>query len=152
MRMISAARISSTLLLSVSLASLAVADGAIDAPTIYAESCSVCHGDDGRGAVWGQASLATPPRNFRTAESKRELTRERMIASATYGRPGTPMPGFGTQLSVPEITAVVDYIRDNFMVPAVSTGPEPHGGGARGNPGYGAAGLALPDPVGPTAP
>ena len=140
MRMISAARISSTLLLSVSLASLAVADGAIDAPTIYAESCSVCHGDDGRGAVWGQASLATPPRNFRTAESKRELTRERMIASATYGRPGTPMPGFGTQLSVPEITAVVDYIRDNFMVPAVSTGPDPHGAGARGNPGYGAVG------------
>ena len=33
----------------------------IDAATIYAETCSVCHGDDGRGAVWGQASLATPP-------------------------------------------------------------------------------------------
>jgi mono/diheme cytochrome c family protein len=116
------------------------AEETVDAAMIYAESCSVCHGDDGRGAVWGQASLATPPRNFRTDESQRELTRERMIASATYGRPGTPMPGFGTQLSVPEITAVVDYIRENFMRPATKVQADPHGAGARGNPGYGPAG------------
>jgi mono/diheme cytochrome c family protein len=129
-------------LLSLVLAGLTVADEAIDAPMIYAESCSVCHGDDGRGAVWGQASLATPPRNFRTAESRRDLTRERMIASATYGRPGTPMPGFGTQLSMPEIAAVVDYIRNNFMMPEASADTDPHGAGARGNPGYGAVGPA----------
>ena len=83
----------STLLLTISFNVIANADEKIDAARIYAESCSVCHGDDGRGAVWGQASLATPPRDFRTAESRRELTRERMIASATYGRPNTPMPG-----------------------------------------------------------
>jgi mono/diheme cytochrome c family protein len=84
---------------------------------IYTESCSVCHGDDGRGAVWGQASLATPPRNFRTEESRQELTRERMIASVIAGRPGTPMPGFGTQLSIEEVMAVVDYVRSEFMTP-----------------------------------
>jgi hypothetical protein len=67
---------------------VADADAAIDAERIYQESCSVCHGDDGRGAVWGQASLSVPPRNFRTAESREELTRERMIASVTAGRPG----------------------------------------------------------------
>lgn len=99
-------------------AGAAAGDETIDAATIYAESCSVCHGDDGRGAVWGQASLATPPRNFRTAESRRELTRERMIASVTAGRPGTPMPGFGTQLSIEQIMAVVDYVRSEFMAPA----------------------------------
>jgi mono/diheme cytochrome c family protein len=104
-----------TFLLCIVAAGAASAADEIDAATIYAESCSVCHGDDGRGAVWGQASLATPPRNFRTEESRNELTRERMIASVTAGRPGTPMPGFGTQLSIEQIMAVVDYIRSEFM-------------------------------------
>ena len=133
-----------TLLLPIWFNSQAIAGETTDASTIYAESCSVCHGDDGRGAVWGQASLATPPRNFRTEASQRELTRERMIASATYGRPGTPMPGFGTQLSVPEITAVVDYIRENFMQPDSAASADPHGAGGRGNPGYGPAGGVMP--------
>jgi mono/diheme cytochrome c family protein len=106
-----------TFFLYIAISSAAAADENIDAATIYAESCSVCHGDDGRGAVWGQASLATPPRNFRTAESRRELTRERMIASVTAGRAGTPMPGFGTQLSIEQIMAVVDYVRSEFMAP-----------------------------------
>lgn len=95
----------------------AASQDGIDAATIYRESCSVCHGDDGRGAVWGQASLAVPPRNFTTAEARRELTRERMIASVTAGRPGTPMPGFATQLDPAEIAAVVDHIRGAFMQP-----------------------------------
>jgi mono/diheme cytochrome c family protein len=105
-----------TFFLCVATTNPVMADPAIDAATIYAETCSVCHGDDGRGAVWGQASLATPPRNFRTEASRDELTRERMIASVAAGRPGTPMPGFGTQLSIDEIMAVVDYIRSEFML------------------------------------
>ncbi len=113
-------RISCTFFACIVLSSNAAADQTIDAAEIYAETCSVCHGDDGRGAVWGQASLATPPRNFRTAESRQELTRERMIASITAGRPGTPKPGFGTQLSIEEIMAVVDYIRSEFMAPPES--------------------------------
>jgi mono/diheme cytochrome c family protein len=111
-------RLLCTFLLCTAAGSAAAAEETIDAATIYAESCSVCHGDDGRGAVWGQASLATPPRNFRTAESRQELTRERMIASVTAGRPGTPMPGFGTQLNLEQIMAVVDYVRSEFMTPA----------------------------------
>jgi len=135
-----------TLLLPILFNGPANSDEIVDAARIYAESCSVCHGDDGRGAVWGQASLATPPRNFRTAESQRELSRERMIASATYGRPGTPMPGFGTQLSVAEIAGVVDFIRDNFMTPSQPVAADPHGAGARGNPGYGPVGPASTTP------
>lgn len=116
----------------------------IDPATIYQESCSVCHGDDGRGAVWGQASLSVPPRNFRTAEARQELTRERMIASVTAGRPGTPMPGFGTQLSIPEITAVVDWIRAEFMTPERPAATEPHGRRLPGNTEYGPVGGAPP--------
>jgi mono/diheme cytochrome c family protein len=131
-------RIFCTFFLSIVASGAAVADESIDAATIYAESCSVCHGDDGRGAVWGQASLSVPPRNFRTAESRAELSRERMIASVTAGRPGTPMPGFGTQLNLEEIMAVVDYIRVNFMAPPQDANPDIPG--LPGNTAYGPIG------------
>lgn len=86
-----------------------------EATRIYQEACSVCHGDDGKGAIWGQRSLAAVPRNFTTAQAKTDLTRERMIKSVTHGRPGTPMPGFSTQLNQEQIAAVVDHIRTRFM-------------------------------------
>jgi len=88
---------------------------------IYAESCSVCHGDDGKGAKWGQESLSAKPRDFTTALSRAELTRDRMIVSVSYGRPGTPMPGFSSQLSREQIEGVVDYVRARFM--AGASGP-----------------------------
>jgi mono/diheme cytochrome c family protein len=126
------------LLLPAALCGTVAADESIDAERIYQESCSVCHGDDGRGAVWGQASLATPPRNFRTEASRNELTRERMIASVTAGRPGTPMPGFGTQLSIEQIMAVVDYIRGEFMAAPKTAGG--HAAMLPGNTEYGPIG------------
>ena len=134
----------SALPLTLGFSSNAAAEQAIDAKRIFQESCSVCHGDDGRGAVWGQASLAVPPRNFRTVESRQELTRERMMASVIAGRPGTPMPGFGTQLSIEEVSAVVDWIRTEFMTPE---GPAvADAGGARlpGNTQYGPIGASQP--------
>lgn len=82
---------------------------------IYRESCSVCHGDDGKGAKWGQESLSAKPRDFTSASSQTELTRDRMIIAVTNGRPGTPMPGFASQLSAEQIEGVVDYVRARFM-------------------------------------
>ena len=105
-----------------------------EAITIYQESCSVCHGDDGTGAVWGQVSLATAPRNFTTELSRRELTRDRMIASVTYGRPGSPMPGFGTQLSTAQVEAIVDYVRARFMTATPDTAVHGSSALARSNP------------------
>jgi mono/diheme cytochrome c family protein len=133
-----------TLIALLLICGAAGAEESIDAERIYQESCSVCHGDDGRGAVWGQASLSVPPRNFRTAESREELTRERMIASVTAGRPGTPMPGFGTQLSIPEITAVVDWVRTAFMTPEEPQPASPHGSRLPGNTEYGPIGQPQP--------
>ena len=83
---------------------------------IYARSCSVCHGDQGAGANWGQASMDPPPRDFTSVEASQQLTRERMLIAVTYGRPGTAMQAFGGQLDDADIAAVVDYIRDSFMV------------------------------------
>lgn len=82
---------------------------------LYAQTCSVCHGDHGRSAKWGGNLLRSRPRNFTTEASRRELSRERMINSVTHGVPGTPMVAFGTQLSAGEIADIVDYIREVFM-------------------------------------
>src|SRR5210317_1832183 len=88
---------------------------------IYQESCSVCHGDDGKGAIWGQNSLSTTPRDFTTEISRTELTRDRMIMSVKHGRPGTPMPGFGSQLEDEQVANIVDYIRTRFMTTAANS-------------------------------
>lgn len=82
---------------------------------LYRENCSVCHGDDGSGAIWGQSSLARPPRNFRSERARLELTPDRMIAVVTYGLAGTPMPGFRTQLSQEQIESIVDFITTEFL-------------------------------------
>jgi len=85
------------------------------AQSIYASTCSVCHGEDGAGARWGKTSLKPPPVNFTTVDPAQGLTRERMIASVSHGRPGTAMTAFASQLTGDEIEAVVDYIRHAFM-------------------------------------
>ena len=81
---------------------------------LYVRHCAVCHGDRGGGAVWTQSSLNPPPRNF-TTSSPEELSRERMILSVTYGRPGTAMMSFRKRLAPEDIATVVDYIRANFL-------------------------------------
>lgn len=102
-----------------------VGAGQTDGKRIYDSTCSVCHGDDGKGAVWGRTSLNPPPVNFTAADPVGTLTRERMLASVTRGRPGTAMTAFGSQLSNEQIAAVVDYIRSAFMQgqPAAVTAP-----------------------------
>lgn len=118
---------------------------------LYADNCSVCHGDNGAGAVWTAASMNPPPRNFRSPAAGVELSRERMVQSVTYGRADTAMPGFGSQLSEDEILAVVDYVRSAF-IGARETGQEPAGptapvspmsaafdGGLQGDPARGQA-------------
>ena len=87
-----------------------------DGKSIYALTCSVCHGEDGAGATWGKTSFNPPPVNFALKDKVRDLPRERMINSVTHGRPGTAMTAFATQLDNKEIEAVVDYIRHTFMI------------------------------------
>lgn len=91
---------------------------------IYNDNCSACHGDKGQSAVWAKNGLNPPPRNFTTAQASEELSRERMITSVTYGRPGTAMMPFAKRLSSDEIEAVVGYIRLAFMKkPALRSSP-----------------------------
>jgi len=87
----------------------------------YTTTCSVCHGEDGAGATWGKMSLNPQPVNFSMMDVVEDLPRERMIRSVTYGRPGTAMTAFSSRLNTQEIEAVVDYIRDTFMLKATTT-------------------------------
>ncbi len=82
---------------------------------LYAENCSVCHGDDGAGARWTQKNLSPPPRNFTHPSALKELTRDYMLNVVRHGKPDTAMPGFGPQLSQEDIVSVVDYVRAAFM-------------------------------------
>jgi mono/diheme cytochrome c family protein len=82
---------------------------------IFHNYCSVCHGDRGDGQSRAKDGLDPPPRNYTTPESAIELTRERMIHSVTYGRPGTAMISWKNELSPAEIENVVDYVRKTFM-------------------------------------
>ncbi|MGE0372469.1 MAG: cytochrome c [Gammaproteobacteria bacterium] len=96
---------------------------------LYKRHCAACHGDRGNGATWAHNSLNPPPRDFTAPETRRDLTRERMILSVTHGRPGTAMMPFSGQMSAQEIAAVVDYVRTGFMAgadePSAAAAPEP---------------------------
>jgi mono/diheme cytochrome c family protein len=128
---------------------------------LYAANCSVCHGDNGEGALWTRTSLNPPPRDF-TRSSTRELSRGRMLRSVTFGRPDTAMPGFGTRLAEDDVEVVVDYVRAAFMdsaatdaapdpghhehaSPEVASKPHAHDVVA---PGMIAADMSLPFPAG----
>ncbi|MBF0603573.1 MAG: c-type cytochrome [Nitrospirae bacterium] len=82
---------------------------------LFAQNCSVCHGDSGDTAVWAQSGLNPPPRNFTDDKARQELSLERMLFSVRFGRPETAMPAWSGRLSEEEIVAVVHYIRGAFM-------------------------------------
>lgn len=97
--------------------------------SLYSQNCAVCHGDRGQGSnlpVGGSA----PPRDLSSPQSRAELSRERMIASVTNGRPGTAMAAFANRLPVQDIEAVVDYVRAGLMIPASEeiSGTKAYGG------------------------
>jgi mono/diheme cytochrome c family protein len=89
-----------------------------DPAALYHNYCSVCHGDRGDGNSRAKGSLVPPPRDFTRAT---ELTRDTMITIIKYGKPGTAMAGWGTQLNDKEVAAVTDYVRNTFM--KVATDP-----------------------------
>ncbi len=90
--------------------------GEIKPALIFRKSCSVCHGDRGNGRGRASDNLNPKPRDF--TETK-DLTRDRMITSITYGRPGTAMMPWKTRYTDKQIAAVVDYIRNRFMLVAL---------------------------------
>lgn len=95
--------------------SASLKDSGINAGLLYHNYCSVCHGDKGDGKSRASESLNPPPRDFTSATVKRELTRERIQHSITYGREGTAMAAWQSQLSKNEINALTEYLLTTFI-------------------------------------
>jgi mono/diheme cytochrome c family protein len=93
----------------------ATVETATEGSRIYADFCSVCHGDTGKGAVWGTGGLNPPPVDFTSSEAMATLDRLRMINSVSYGRPETAMTGWKNRLTDDQIEVVVDYVINTFM-------------------------------------
>ncbi len=82
---------------------------------IYADFCSVCHGDTGKGAVWATAGLRPPPIDFTDIKKHPMLTRPRMLKSVAFGRAETAMTAWKNRLTDIQIEQVVDYVITTFM-------------------------------------
>ncbi|HYY58772.1 MAG TPA: c-type cytochrome, partial [Pyrinomonadaceae bacterium] len=62
-----------------------------DAPTLFAKSCSTCHGKDGRAKTF--KAKFNKARNLTDAEWQASVSDERIFNSITNGR-GKKMPAF----------------------------------------------------------
>lgn len=102
---------------------------------VFATNCSVCHGDKGDTAIWARSGLSPAPRNFTTEQARKELSRERVVFSITYGRPETAMPAWGERLSKEEIEAAADYVINTFLFPVGRPKPESPAAGSPGTAG-----------------
>ncbi len=91
--------------------------------TLYAQTCSRCHGTDGQG------TRRAPALNVQTFFDK-VTTDAAMVQIVTSGVPGTAMPAWGDRMSVSEIEAVVAYVRNwASTAPAVAVAQTTGGGG-----------------------
>jgi mono/diheme cytochrome c family protein len=126
-----------------------------DPAVLYHNYCSVCHGDKGDGNSRASGALSTPPRNFTSAESRRDLSRERIAAAITHGRPGTAMVAWKSQLSETDIERLAEHVHQRFVQgqpaavgTAAISGTRAHGGREADAPG---ASVSTPRPVDMTA-
>ncbi|OYU99505.1 MAG: hypothetical protein CFE45_12680, partial [Burkholderiales bacterium PBB5] len=100
----------SSALVALAASALAPAWAATDAGALYHNYCSVCHGDKGDGRSRAAGALSTMPRDFTSADSKRDLSVERIAAAITHGRPGTAMVAWKSQLSEADIARLAEHV------------------------------------------
>ena len=81
---------------------------------IYNFRCYFCHGYSGDARTLTTTFVNPPPRDFTSTELG-TMSRNQMIQAVTSGKPGSAMTGFTRVLSSQEISAVVDFIRVEFM-------------------------------------
>ena len=98
------------------------AGGTVDAPALYHNYCSVCHGDNGDGNSRAKGSLVPPPSNFTDPATQGKLTRDYIAAILRHGKPGTAMTPWTRQLNDAEIGALADYVHKTFVAHAGDAG------------------------------
>ena len=104
-----------TVALGVSSAAFADAAELPDGREIYNFRCYFCHGYSGDARTLAAQMLDPTPRDF-TSVAAEALSREAMLDAVRNGRSGTAMKPFASLLSEREIAAVVDFVREEFMV------------------------------------
>jgi mono/diheme cytochrome c family protein len=83
--------------------------GDIDTDAIYADTCALCHGDDGKGSPTG---IDFGVKDFTDAEWQGSRTNDDFVNSITNGNPeNTNYLPFGDMLSEEEIKAMAGYVR-----------------------------------------
>ncbi len=106
---------------------------------IYNFRCYFCHGYSGDGQTLASTYLQPKPRNFQ-ATALDQLSPAQMRDAVSNGRPGSAMQGFKSLLSATEVAAVVDFVRQEFMVDkAVNTHYHTPENGWPDHPQYAAA-------------
>lgn len=94
---------------------------------LFANYCSVCHGESGDGLGFNAYTLEVKPRNFSDAEYMNELSDARIFETIGEGGRGVNksvlMPVWGTTLSELEISFLVDYIRSFAVIDTVASTP-----------------------------
>ena len=83
---------------------------------VYQKYCSVCHGEKGNGQTPLGRALYPYPKDFTSADMA-GISDKRLMFVVEYGKPGTAMAPWGSQLSPKDIRRVVLYIRQRFQHP-----------------------------------
>ena len=81
---------------------------------IYNFRCYFCHGYSGNANTLASTFLMPAPRDF-SLTSMDKLPRAAMLDAVTNGRAGSAMMGFSSVLTTQEVSAVVDFVRSEFM-------------------------------------
>lgn len=78
--------------------------------SLYATNCAICHGETGEGDGPGAEGLEHKPSDLHAAHVQ-ENSDGALFYIVSHGRPDTPMPAWGSQLSEEERWHVVNFLR-----------------------------------------
>jgi len=84
-------------------------DSIVHGAALYAPRCSTCHGIDGHGDGPAAPSLSVKPVNL--VEHVLHHRAGELFWWIAHGIPGTPMPGFASQMSDAEIWDLLQFLR-----------------------------------------
>ena len=105
----------------VSQAPVITPDAARGAP-LYAQHCSVCHGDSGAGDGPAGLGMEPPPANLRSDERLARLSLYDLYNTLGQGIEGTDMPSFADQLDERQRWDLATYIASFTADPAKAKG------------------------------
>lgn len=77
---------------------------------IYRQHCVMCHGSAGKGDGVAGAKLDPKPSDLTSAKTQTQDD-DALLEILKFGRPGTAMPGWMSQLDEREMRDVLAYIR-----------------------------------------